>query len=1319
MRNGVDRCYYFRINEVIRLSSSCSRLVIATWLLFLSNSLWAGPDCSGSQLNFPRLSFAAGTLTGAAVVNPNGVAAPITLTAYDTQGDLLQGAGVTNPFSTTIQPNAQFARVTSEIFGAGGPQAVAWFQACSPISDLTGFFLFLDLPTTFLDGADLPIAAAKIVFNDVRVGSGLSTEINIVNPGDDPVDLLLQVLSGGAAPVAAQSTQINGKGVLRLDVESFFGVADLSSGASVVATAMGGSIAGFELIGPDGSNGGGLGGASLSPATATALPDAIGLTARPALEILETLFFPQLAVSPDIGTEIAVTNYTALPEIVTFTAYRPNGLLWTAPVVSRNRVTRNLPGGATVREDAADLFGFASTGVFEGWVKVEGTRASINGAVSYAVPLAGSFAAVSSVPEPRTSAIFSHLATDQGFFTGIAGLNSGAFPANVKVVAMAQSGQVLGEYRTTLTPGQRFSQVVETIIPQSDGQSGGIVWVKSDVPIYLTSIFGTPDGGLPNVLANVPPQPVPDTYRPDQGREFLDIRPIQAILEPNASQTFVNNNGGSTTWRINNLNNPPSSLGQISQSGAYTAPGSPPAGQPITIGATTSNNIGASAADIVVAEEFLSGFGVLQSLVHLENLDALFTAELFAGGGASVAALPAGAPTTRIFEVPVQGNRTEIAEFANQTISKMLAFEATDESEFLILANLSSGQILGLDPLSPVPIVLQGGLSQPTTMAYDADGNLVVADLNGFSVISRGALESGLTGLSAGAGSKLRAARRATRERKLDVLSFPEFLEVDHGFDWGGGGQPAPGLAIPANQLPSFVFGTPGLAFDRCTGDAFVSDPEGGAVVRIDRISGEVLRRFNNISNPGQLLAFHRRDVGCPFSFALLVAERGTDRILLLNPARLFRPVFARATDARDLIFIEGNSDFGETVLFTDGALAPLGNGGGRIFRADVPGLWRRRPTNPPGLCQGSFFLNDPVLHQRVTFLLNLPAATPLTCAQAQSLTELAVIDGAVRDLGNIHFLSGLQALELPFNDISDLSPLARLPGLRVLDLKGNQISDLEPLQQLTSLLVLDLSRNPLGALDPLSSLLTLLALNLEETGSSDISALGTLTRLRTLFLGGNDIVDVSSLESLSELVDLRLEDNEIRNLGPLGGLTKLVTLDLLSNQVRQVTPLRTLLALQKLELGFNQITNLAPLSNLVQLRELGLSTNGQLSDLGPLSNLGALRILFASGNQIPGLFPLVELFDLVQLRVNSNQIRLLDPVMGLTQLDDLQFRDNEISLLKPLVGNQGLTQGDLVDARLNPLDPDVCPDVAALLERGVNLLIDDAVRDFCFGSQR
>ena len=145
------------------------------WLLIL---LFFSSAAQGSStLNFPRLSFEAGTLTSLAIVNPNDQSAEVTLTAYNADGSIL---GV-NQDPIIIAANSQFAGLVSGPTGifSGEPDTVAWFQATSTTDNLTGFFLFFNdsLPFNLFDGADLPQTGTSIIFPQVRVDSGYTTEV--------------------------------------------------------------------------------------------------------------------------------------------------------------------------------------------------------------------------------------------------------------------------------------------------------------------------------------------------------------------------------------------------------------------------------------------------------------------------------------------------------------------------------------------------------------------------------------------------------------------------------------------------------------------------------------------------------------------------------------------------------------------------------------------------------------------------------------------------------------------------------------------------------------------------------------------------------------------------------------------------------------------------------------------------------------------------------------------------------------------------------------------------------------------------------------
>ena len=301
-----------------------------------------------STLNFPCLSFDPAIFTGVAIVNPSHQDAVVTLTAYGENGQPLLGTGITNPAEIMVPANQQRARLTSEFFGVGPDAAtVAWFQATSPTNGLTGFFLFVDDNISKFDGADLPVLAKTIVFNQVRVGAGGSTELNIINPGDSSTVLEVELVDGASSP-RVQSLSLAPKGVVRLDVGTFFGVSQ-SSPASYVRVSSTTEIAGFELVSTPGG-------------------DALGLNALDVAGARSTLYFPQMVVMGPWKTELGLVNYSDQVVITTISAYQPDGTLYDTADLQVNPVTRSLGAGESLLESLETLFGFAGANPLEGWL---------------------------------------------------------------------------------------------------------------------------------------------------------------------------------------------------------------------------------------------------------------------------------------------------------------------------------------------------------------------------------------------------------------------------------------------------------------------------------------------------------------------------------------------------------------------------------------------------------------------------------------------------------------------------------------------------------------------------------------------------------------------------------------------------------------------------------------------------------------------------------------------------------------------------------------------------------------------------------------
>ena len=137
-------------------------------------------------------------------------------------------------------------------------------------------------------------------------------------------------------------------------------------------------------------------------------------------------------------------------------------------------------------------------------------------------------------------------------------------------------------------------------------------------------------------------------------------------------------------------------------------------------------------------------------------------------------------------------------------------------------------------------------------------------------------------------------------------------------------------------------------------------------------------------------------------------------------------------------------------------------------------------------------------------------------------------------------------------------------------------------------------------------------------------------------------------------------------------------------------------------------------LGNLTHLRSLGLSYNrlsGQIpSELGKLTSLTRLYIgwNFLTGD-IPSEFSKLTNLTLVDIRNNS--ISGILPLSELTKLREALLSDNNITDIAPVAANSGLSRGDIVDVRSNPLS-NVSTDthIFALQAREVTVHFDEVL---------
>ncbi len=1086
-------------------------------ILFLSPIVYPS-----SKLIFPRFSFDNGTYTGLAIANLGTQSARVTLTAYGTDGSVMSGTAFQNPVEIDIPANQQLAKLISEIFQGTLPaSSVGWVELTSPADSITGFFLFLNGQLTQLDGADLPVSAGEIVFNLIKVGDGYHTELNFINPSPTEIKVGLSLVQPEQGTTAKEIT-LSARAVSRIDAASLFGLTTVDTGTYLKAAATSGSVAGFEFVRSDSG-------------------DLLGLNAKDVEETLDSIIFPQLVASGPWKSELGLINYTDSPTLVTITAHRSDGSLFGSDVLQSNPVTRGLEAGESVVLDLQEIFGFSGTSAIDGWLQVEATDSAVNGYVSYGIPSVGSLAAIASVKEASKAAVFSHMATASGFFTGVALLNPTTLRANTRIVAMTPEGEILGSYDTVLQPGERVSKLINELIGETANRSNGFVWIHSDLPLYSSSLFGAA-----KVLANVPAQEAPGEYKPDTNLPTLLVKPPIAVVQPGSTHTFsVQGAPGTVAWSVNGLPGGGSDVGTIDGSGSYTAPSDRPQPSYITVTAESTNLRGGATVDLLKADELLSGLGVLQSIVYLHSLKQLYEVELNSLSALDRGAAPASETQadsqSELFQVAPPSVKTSVRTFSDNIV-KMLSYTASDGKEYVLMLGKDSGDLVRLEPETRQTRIVYTGLNSPTSMALDeTTGNVLVAEADRITEVAKSFLESGLISASARTG-------------------------------------PGQGGVDNSTVLPSE--GVTGIEVDLCTGEIYYSVADEGTIYAYNRFTGETTVLASGLSDPGQLLVVYRDDVPCPDSSQLLVAEPGADRISLVAPSLNALISWVSAPGVRDLVYLPPDNPFNLKTSIAYGLYFDLSGSIGIVDVGDQYG--DPPPVEEQPACPGEVTFDDPNLEAGVRQALGLQADEPITCELAASMTQLHVPSREISRLDGIRFLENLEVLDISRNLIRNLAPIGALAKLQTLNASYNLVESPGLSANLVELSDLDLSHNLITDLDTLVNL---------EVGTAGVGFgrsarfQGILPSLIILDLSFNQIFDLGPLSTLLSLQDLDLSANfTITNINALSGLVNLHTLRLFQNSISEIDAVSHLTALVLLDLSSNQVTELHPL-----LENLGL----------------------------------------------------------------------------------------------------------------------------------
>ena len=198
------------------------------------------------------------------------------------------------------------------------------------------------------------------------------------------------------------------------------------------------------------------------------------------------------------------------------------------------------------------------------------------------------------------------------------------------------------------------------------------------------------------------------------------------------------------------------------------------------------------------------------------------------------------------------------------------------------------------------------------------------------------------------------------------------------------------------------------------------------------------------------------------------------------------------------------------------------------------------------------------------------------------------------------------------------------------------------------------------------------------------------MAKLTRLEAKNANISDLTGLEAATELTSLGLRDNNISDISAVAELTNLTYLNLTSNNISDISPLAGLNNLTSLNLGYNNISDISAVARLTNLTRLDLWTNN-ISDISAVARLT----------------------NLTYLNLGKSSVSDISAVAGLISLTYLNLNRNSIADISPLEANTGLSSGDEVDVRGNPLNrASIKTHIPALQGRGVTVEFDNVITE-------
>jgi hypothetical protein len=430
-------------------------------------------------------ALAADALLGLAVANLDNGDATLSFTAFGADGRKVSGTNFTNPGPpVSEQMGHQISQIDYELFypegisGSLGP--VGWIRMEASVGKVAGFFMIFDSRISILDGA-VPITTPMTSAILPEVEDQGFTRVQVVNPSLSAGSVRFELVNSSGVVRESQSLGIQPEGSITTDLSSGLFPQITPAASDYVRVTSASGVLPLEILGK------------------TSKYVAV-LNAQDATQGATTLYCPQYAVGGGWRSTLSIVNHDSLPGRVILKLFGNDGQ---QIGTQDQQIAAN---GKLYVYDPAFFQSPPNGALMQGWVEIVSSGIHISGSVVFSDAQRNSYS--SAIPLTTTlerSMVFSHIASNTTYYTGISILNPDSTAAEVTIQVYNELGELKATLKTPIGAGQRVIKLLPQLFPFMEGQDwfSGYVLVNADRGVSAFALFGTHNL---TALSAIPPQ---------------------------------------------------------------------------------------------------------------------------------------------------------------------------------------------------------------------------------------------------------------------------------------------------------------------------------------------------------------------------------------------------------------------------------------------------------------------------------------------------------------------------------------------------------------------------------------------------------------------------------------------------------------------------------------------------------------------------------------------------------------------------------------------------------------------------------------------